>query len=193
MIEATPAEARAGALSPDRLTRLKAEFDEQGFVILRNAIPLGALHALASRFCDLHAAQQVAAKLAEAPDAALHDQGWAVAGGFPRTAPFVHAGIVANPLVEAAVAAILGAGAFLSFCNGNCNATRPARAAAEDSPPPPDPYSAEGFVEGGLHHDGPWVYRTRAAAAAAGLAGRWPAQASSPCQGGPVPPPVSCH
>ena len=41
--------------------------------------------------------------------------------GPPRTAPWVSSAFIANPLIEQAVAAILGEGAFLSFYNGNCN------------------------------------------------------------------------
>ena len=47
--------------------------------------------------------------------------------GPPRVRPFVSAQLVANPLVEQVVAAILGRGAFLSFYNGNCNSPHSGR------------------------------------------------------------------
>ena len=61
---------------------------------------------------------------------ALVAVGWQQRGAFgnghlqlgpPRTAPWVSAAFVANPLIEQVAADILGQGAFMSFYNGNCN------------------------------------------------------------------------
>ena len=83
-----------------------------GFVVVQNVISHEVLDSLAV-WCDLHAAQQVAAKLAKD---SVGDGGGSFAGGFPRTAPYVREEVVANPLIEQLVAAILGPGAFMSFC-----------------------------------------------------------------------------
>jgi hypothetical protein len=72
--------------------------------------------------------------------------------GPPRGAPWVHPEVVANPIIEAVVAAVLGKGAVLGFLNGNCN------------------YAGSGTQP--LHMDSPWVWRDREGAEMAQQA--WP-------------------
>ena len=165
MLGATAAEQAAGSLAPSTLEAVTEQLLQTGFCVLGNVVPHAVLDQLNPQL-DLQAAQHVALSLQDGGAAGLQApaRGWSLPGGFPRTQPHCHPLIVTNPLIEQVVAATLEEGAFLSFCNGNCNATRPVPGA------PP-----EAFDAGGLHHDGPWVFRTRAAADEAGLSG-WPHQ-----------------
>lgn len=168
MLTATAAEAAAGKLAPSTLSAVTEELYRSGYVVLGNVVPHAVLDQLAPQL-QLQAAQHVALQLHSAmADGSSYTagpaRGWSLPGGFPRTAPHVHREIVANPLIEQCIAAALGSGAFLSFANGNCNATRVPPGA------PPEPFDA-----GGLHHDGPWVFRTATEAEAAGLQA-WPHQ-----------------
>jgi hypothetical protein len=141
-------ERAAGALEPARLARLVAQFDERGLFVLEDLLPADVLAQLAPRMC------------ADAAAIVAHG-GWAARGDFgqghlqlgqPRGAPWVHADVVANPIVEQVVVAILRADARLGFFNGNC-----------------------AMPESGtqmLHMDGEWEWDSAADAAAAGEA--WP-------------------
>ena len=113
MLRATAQERARGALSPGTLAAVRAEFLASGFVTLDGVMEPEALAAL-KPWCDLHAAQQLAVKLHESPEAG---GGLSGAGGFPRSAPWVDSRVVANPLIEHVVSAVLGKGAFMSFCN----------------------------------------------------------------------------
>eukprot|EP01046_Picozoa_sp_COSAG06_P046405 COSAG06_NODE_6570_length_2877_cov_1.416847_1_plen_149_part_10 len=149
MLRATAAEQAAGSLAPSTLEAVTEELLRTGFCVLGNVVPHAVLDQLNPQL-DLQAAQHVALSLQDGGAAELHApaRGWSLPGGFPRTQPHCHPLIATNPLIEQVVAATLEEGAFLSFCNGNCNATRPVPGA------PP-----EAFDAGGLHHDGPWVFR----------------------------------
>ena len=116
------------------------------------------LRPLAARL-DLLAAANAAQKVLDQPAEA---RSWHQSVGLPRTAPFTSTAVVANSLVEHAVASILGEGAFMSFCMGNTNSCIEASGAR-----------APGSDVQGLHSDGPWLYPTRAEAEAAGHAD-WP-------------------
>ena len=142
MLRATAEERARGALSPGTLAAVRAEFLASGFVTLDGVMEPEALAALRP-WCDLHAAQQLAVKLHESPEAG---GGLSGAGGFPRSAPWVDSRVVANPLIEHVVSAVLGKGAFMSFCNVRL-----------PCPPPP----AQGLASDRAHtpHTGPHTPR----------------------------------
>jgi hypothetical protein len=94
------------------------------------------------------------------------ERGWHIGVGIPRSAPFMHASLVANPIIEQAAAAILGPEPFLSFCNANTNAT--CSGSGE---------RGEGSDTQALHGDGPWAFASAAEAAEAGYS--WPHTATS--------------
>lgn len=77
--------------------------------------------------------------------------------GLRRYAPYVKADLVANPLIECIVAAVLGSGAWLGFYNGNVNC-------------PDSTYQP-------LHFDRPFSWKTPQAAAKAGQS--WPPPTTS--------------
>ena len=90
------------------------------------------------------------------------ERSWHLGAGVPRCAPYMHEDFVANPLIEHAVAALLGEGCFMNFCNANTNATCPSSGAR-----------AEGSDTQGLHGDGRWAFANADEARAAGDP-RWP-------------------
>ena len=112
----TEAERAAGALSPARLSQLVAAFDARGVFVLESVIPLDACRRLAPRM------------LSDAAAIVAHG-GWGSRGEFghghlqlgpPRNAPFVSAEVVANPIIEQCVVAILRSKAKLGFCEPGC-------------------------------------------------------------------------
>ena len=72
--------------------------------------------------------------------------------GLRRRAPYVRADLIANPLIEHIVSAVLGANAWLGFYNGNVN--------------------LPGSVHQPLHYDRPFSWRTQEEAEQDGQ--RWP-------------------
>ena len=138
MLIASAGELAAGRLEPGTVAAVQDELLRSGYAVLGDVIPHSVLDTLAP-LLDLQAAQHVALRAAEGE--AHTPRGWSLPGGFPRSAPHADPLLVVNPLIEHVVASMLGEGAFLSFCNGNCNATRPVQGEPEA------PWDA-----GGLHH-----------------------------------------
>jgi ectoine hydroxylase-related dioxygenase (phytanoyl-CoA dioxygenase family) len=113
---ASSAEVSAGALAQAKLARLLHFFERHGYAVLGNAVPAQALAVLAPRM-DADAARLAAGG---GQDRGAFGNGHLQLGP-PRSAPWVRAEFVANPLIEQVAAAILGPSPFLSFYNGNCN------------------------------------------------------------------------
>ena len=144
----TAAEHAAGALAPDRLQALVDAFHARGLFVLENAIEPTAIAPLGEQM------KRDGAAIVQAG-------GWGSRGAFghghlqlgaPRMAPWVFPEVVANPIVEQCVCAILRSPAKLSFFNGNC--AMPSSGTQR------------------LHMDGPHLYETEAEALAAGE--QWP-------------------
>lgn len=109
---------------------------------------------------------QLAVKMLADAAAIVAHGGWAARGEFghghlqlgqPRMAPYVHPSVVANPLVEQVVVAILRQKAVLGFFNGNC--------------------AMPGSGIQRLHMDDQWDYHSATEAAAAGEP--WPHRTTS--------------
>ncbi len=143
-------ERLAGALAPERLAALVATFDERGLFVLENVVDpeSDALVALGE-------------KMKRDGRSIVDAGGWASRGDFghghlqlgaPRSAPWVLPEIVANPIIEQCVCAILRSPAKLGFYNGNC--------------------AMPGCGTQRLHMDGPHLYDSKEAATAAGE--QWP-------------------
>jgi hypothetical protein len=144
----TDAERAAGALAPARLAALVAAFDERGLLLLENVVDPAAIAALGEQ-------------MKRDGEAIVEAGGWGSRGDFghghlqlgaPRAAPWVLPEIVANPIVEQCVCAILRSPAKLGFYNGNC--AMPSSGTQR------------------LHMDGPHLFESAAEAAAAGE--QWP-------------------
>ena len=127
--------------------------DSRGLYILEEVVPPEVCNQLAVKM------------LADAAAIVAHG-GWAARGEFghghlqlgqPRMAPYVHPCVVANPLVEQVVVAILRQNAVLGFFNGNC--------------------AMPGSGIQRLHMDDQWDYHSATEAAAAGEP--WPHRTTS--------------
>ena len=110
------AEWVAGALGAGKVAELVAAFDERGLFVLEGVIPPAVC-------------AQMGVKMTADAAAIVAHGGFAARGEFghghlqlgpPRSAPWVHAEIVANPIVEQVVCDILRHEALLGFFNGNC-------------------------------------------------------------------------
>eukprot|EP01051_Picozoa_sp_SAG22_P006740 SAG22_NODE_451_length_10354_cov_5.184983_9_plen_187_part_00 len=109
----TADEIAAQTVSADRLARLAAVFAEEGMVIVDGLFPHDVLDRLQAKL-DTDAAHQWAKKaLTESADAANSTRH--LANGLPREAPWTVPEVVANPLVEQVVAAVLGGAAFIRY------------------------------------------------------------------------------
>ena len=157
-LNVTGAERAAGALGDETLDRIVSSVRERGYVVLGPVIGTEALDRLGPEL-DLICAGLAATQVLEREPA---ERSWHLGAGVPRCAPYMHADFVANPLIEHAVAALLGEGCFMNFCNANTNATCPSSGAR-----------AEGSDQQALHGDGRWAFANADEARAAGDP-RWP-------------------
>ena len=125
----------AGALSDDKIEELVASFDERGLFVLENVVPKDGKCSRSPCvfFRSLKEAaavlNQLAVKMVADAAAIVAHGGFAARGEFghghlqlgqPRMAPHVHPEVVANPIIEQVVVAILRRDARLGFFNGNC-------------------------------------------------------------------------
>ena len=153
---ATSAEVAAGRLGDDKIQRLAAHVRTHGFALLAGAIPTSTLELLAPRFEFDAAYRYLDALQADSGDSTPFFGGSKIPGHgsarLPRSAPWVHPDIAANPLIEQVVAAVLGPRPYLNVYGGNCS------------------FPGSGTQE--LHMDGVWHYPSAEAAAAAGVG--WP-------------------
>jgi hypothetical protein len=149
----TADERHVGALHSDKLQALCQSFAERGLFVLQDVIPAAALERLGQRM------------LSDSAAIVAHG-GWGARGEFgqghlqlgpPRMAPWVHPDIVANPIIEQCVCAILRHDAHLGFLNGNCA------------------MPAAGFQR--LHMDDQWDWDSEEDALCAGQT--WPHQTTS--------------
>jgi hypothetical protein len=156
---ATPVEVAAGRLEDDKIARLAAHMREHGCALLTGSVvPTRVLEQLAPRF-EFDAAYRYLDALEKSgggDTSALCYGGSSIPGHgsarLPRSAPWVFPEVVANPLVEQVVAAVLGPRPYLNVYGGNLN------------------FPGSGTQE--LHMDGVWHYPSKEAAAAAGV--EWP-------------------
>jgi hypothetical protein len=158
LVPVTPEEREAGALHGEKLAQLQEDMRRYGFCLLGPVIRDEALNQLGPEL-DLICAGLAATQVLERPP---EQRSWHLGAGVPRSAPFMHAEFVANPLIEHAVTALLGKGAFMNFCNANTNATCPSSGPR-----------AEGSDVQGLHGDGRWAFTSPEEARAAGDS-TWP-------------------
>ncbi len=150
MVFSVTAEERdAGAIAPERLTAIATDIDERGFAVVAGLVSKESCDLLmASMLEDVEA---VRALNQPTPHEKATGRGH-LQLGLRRYAPFVRTDLLANPLIESVVQAVLGSDAWLGFYNGNVN--------------------LPGSAYQPLHFDRPFSWRTREKAAADGQ--RWP-------------------
>ena len=139
----------SGALAPKKLAKLSAALYVQGFAVLEGLV--------SPETCDLLAGsvREDVKRIRQRDQLTAHERSTAVGHlqlGLRRYGQFVSAEVVANPLLESAVAAVLGDGAWLGFYNGNVN--------------------CPGSGHQPWHFDRPWSWKTPAEARADSVA--WP-------------------
>lgn len=145
----TQDERKSGALTPEKLKRMRDSFETNGYAVVSDFI--------SSETCDLliQSVLEDVGLVRSRPDLTHHEQRTGVGHlqlGLRRYAPFVKPELVANPLIESVVAALLGPGAWLGFYSGNVNTP------------------GSGYQP--LHYDRPFAWKSEAEATAAGQP--WP-------------------
>ena len=145
----TEDEREFGALSPEKLKKIRHSFETTGYAVVSGLIPPETCALL------LQSVLEDVAQVRSRPGLTRHEKRTGVGHlqlGLRRYAPFVKGELVANPLIESVVAALLGAGAWLGFYNGNVNCP------------------GSGYQP--LHLDRPFAWKSEAEATAAGQP--WP-------------------
>lgn len=145
----TENEKRSGFVDPEKLAAIVEQIETIGFAALTNVV--------SQESCELHAQaiQDDVKKVRASGTKTAHER---VTGeghlqlGLRRFAPYVKADLVANPIIENVIAAVLGRGAWLGFYSGNVN--------------------CGGSTYQPLHYDRPFSWTTPEAAAKAGHS--WP-------------------
>ena len=151
-VPVSAAESATGALGAETIAAFMHSFHRDGFAVLLGALPMDTMHELKQQL-DHSCAVEIQRNGTK--------EGGFMQNGLPRAAPYITAKLVANPIVEQIVAAILGEGPFLSYCAGNTNT----------------PQEGEDPGDQKFHMDGIWAWATHEAAAAAGQP--WPLQSNS--------------
>ena len=146
---ATDDELASGALELETLDAIRASISEQGYAVVANLISDETCELLMGSVLEDAAIVRAQAKKTAHEDRTGKGH---LQLGLRRYAPYVTADLVANPLIEHVVSAVLGKGAWLGFYNGNVNLP-----GSEHQP---------------LHYDRPYSWASKAAAEADGQP--WP-------------------
>lgn len=115
-IAVTPQELSDGQLSDESMSQALSAIEEDGYVVLEDIVDHDHLDILRD-------------KMTEDSNTLLGREQWGGAGrianhlqqGPPPFAPYIFPDIVANPITNHLTTALLGAGAYNSFYNGNTN------------------------------------------------------------------------
>ena len=134
----TEGERDRGMLEPAKLAAIATAVATRGFAVVTDLISISTCELLMASV--LEDAQRVRAL----GHTTAHEENTGrghLQLGLRRRAPFVRADLVANPLIENVVAAVLGKGAWFGFYNGNVN--------------------MPGSTHQPLHYDRPFSWRTK--------------------------------
>ncbi len=115
-ISASKQEHAAGELSPKNLLRAVSAIQEDGYLIIENGVDHKPLDILREKMSDDSSKLVAAKKWGGAGRTEGHLQ-----QGAPLHAPYIFPEIVSNPIAIQITKAVLGAGLFNSFYNGNTN------------------------------------------------------------------------
>jgi len=134
----TEEERSASAMADEKIARVVEEIETRGFAVVSGLI--------SAETCELLAASVLedADRVRALGKPTLHEEATSrghLQLGLRRYAPYAHPELLANPLLEQVVSAVLGPAAWLGFYNGNVN--------LPDSGHQP------------LHYDRPFSWRTR--------------------------------
>ena len=151
---ATPEDHAAGTLPAEILRELREAIGTDGFAVVGNLV------SEETRDLLLPSILEDADTVRAGGELTPHEQHTGVGHlqlGLRRYAPYVCADLVANPLIESVVEAVLGDGAWLGFYNGNVN--------------------CPGSTYQPLHFDRPFSWKTREEAENHGQS--WPPPATT--------------
>ena len=115
-ISISPQEYQQGRLAQDKQDQAVNAIQQEGFVVLDNAVNHQVLDILFDKMCEDSERLIAAQKWGGAGRIAGH-----LTQGPPPHAPYVFRDIVANPLVIQITQAVLGEGLFNGFYRGNTN------------------------------------------------------------------------
>lgn len=147
--EITQDERASGALTPDKLARVRSSFEVNGYAVVSGLISAETCELL------LQSILEDVTLVRTRAEPTRHEKATGIGHlqlGPRRYAPFVKSELVANPLIENVVTGLLGVGAWLGFYNGNVNCP------------------GSGYQP--LHFDRPFAWKSEAEATAAGQS--WP-------------------
>ena len=150
MYTATAAEHAAGSLAPEALDGVLASLHTDGFAVVSGLLSEECCALLAASV--LEDVQLIRKDAREPTPHEMRTGHGHLQLGLRRYAPYIRSDLVANPLIESVVAAVLGEGSWLGFYNGNIN-------------------TPQSGVQP-LHFDRPYSWKTPEAATAAGQP--WP-------------------
>ncbi len=136
--QVSDAEIAAGAISDEKLAAISEDIATNGYAVVGGLISAPTCDVLLASVRE--DAEQVRALGQTTRHEEVTGQGH-LQLGLRRYAPYVSAELVANPLIESVVAAVLGRGAWLGFYSGNVN--------------------LPGSVHQPLHYDRPFSWRTK--------------------------------
>ncbi len=145
----TPQEHQAGAIETGKLGNIAQAIDAQGFAVVEGLISTESQKLLMDSVLEDAASVRADGELT--PHEQITGKGH-LQLGLRRFAPYVCRDLLANPLIEHIVSAVLGEGAWLGFYNGNVN--------------------VPGSVSQPLHFDRPYSWKTPEEAEENGQ--RWP-------------------
>jgi ectoine hydroxylase-related dioxygenase (phytanoyl-CoA dioxygenase family) len=149
MFSVTQPEREAGKLSADKLALILSEINTNGFALVTDLVSADTCGLLFESV--LEDVEQVRSEHKPTRHENATGRGH-LQLGLRRYAPYVREDLVANPLIENIVAAVLGPDAWLGFYNGNVN--------------------LPGSVHQPVHYDRPYSWRSRAQAEEDGQS--WP-------------------
>lgn len=136
--EVTESERVSGVMPAGKLAAIAGDVAVAGYAVVGGLIPMDVCELLMTSV--LEDAELVRTTGRKTPHEEATGEGH-LQLGLRRYAPFVRAELIANPLIESVVAAVLGPRAWLGFYSGNVN--------------------LPGSVHQPLHYDRPFSWRTR--------------------------------
>ena len=134
----TEAERSAGVMGAEKTAIITREIESRGFAVVMGLVSAETCQLLKGSV--LEDAERVRALGRPTRHEEVTGEGH-LQLGLRRCAPYVRSDLVANPLIEHVVAAVLGPGAWLGFYNGNVN--------------------LPGSAQQPLHYDRPFSWRTK--------------------------------
>lgn len=143
-----------GELDPQMLQQIRQDIQDRGYAVVAGLVSQESQALLMDSV--LEDALQVRANNDMTPHEKHTGRGH-LQLGLRRSAPYVRADLLANPIIESIVAAVLGEGAWLGFYNGNVN--------------------MPGSTFQPLHFDRPFSWRSEEQAAKCGES--WPPRATT--------------